>query len=258
MRRSSLMYLMFIACTVGAAGQSTGPATDHLAAHLIYVRGCTACHIPHRGAEVNETAKAPGASARSVILWGDDVTGLYEKTIATRGGKSAEVQRARVSTEAQEVSGLLTCLSCHDGNLAQRPVMKERSYERLPAHYGNTASIPTLVDDRGPNSVKDNPAGPSAQMNCGGTSDFDCTQTSGVVSMTGANMSRFVTNDRLFMKPGSRTKGDAVVCTTCHDPHVMNMVPEPGNSTPGLRADGYATMFFLSAAYHPKDSNPTP
>jgi hypothetical protein len=141
MRRSFLICLMLVARGVVADGQSTARSTDHLGAHLNNGRGCTACHIPHRGAEVNGTAKAPGSSARTAILWGEDVTSQYEETIESAGIKPAELVRA----ESPEVSGLLTCLSCHDGNFAPRPAIKERVYERLPANYEVSNSVPTLI-----------------------------------------------------------------------------------------------------------------
>ena len=47
-----------------------------------------------------------------------------------------------------------------------------------------------------------------------------------------------------------------VVCTTCHEPHVMNVVTVTKNSTSGLPAGNYATMFFLRAPYNPNDTNP--
>ena len=48
-----------------------------------------------------------------------------------------------------------------------------------------------------------------------------------------------------------------VVCTTCHEPHVMNVVTVTQNSNSGLPPGNYATMFFLRAPYNPNDTSPT-
>lgn len=259
MNRILLIALMFIAASVVAAGQLAAPTTDVLGAHLNYGRGCTACHSPHSGARGNGSAKAPDSSARSAALWGEDVTSLYGKTITSGGGKFVEVLPTSMSAGTPDVAGMLTCLSCHDGNFAQKPMMKNQVYERLPATYGISNSIPTLIQDSGASSgssVNEHPVGLSAKINCGGTSNWDCTQANGIVSMRGANSSRFVSNYGFFMKPGNYGNSAVVVCTTCHEPHVMNVVTVTSNSTSGLPAGRYSTMFFLRAPYNPNDSNP--
>jgi hypothetical protein len=52
-----------------------------------------------------------------------------------------------------------------------------------------------------------------------------------------------------------------VVCTTCHNPHLMNVVTVTSTSMSGLPAGTYATMLFLRAPYNPAsgtvDSNQT-
>jgi len=259
MKRCSLVALLVLAGAVVAAAQITKPSTDVLGAHLNYGRGCSACHAPHSGSAGNGSAKAAGSSAPSTLLWGEDATGLYGKTITTGGGKFVEVLPASLSATTPDVSGMLTCLTCHDGNYASGAMMKNRLYERLPSSYGNNTTVPTLLgssDAGAGNYLSDHPVGLSAKINCGGAGNWDCTQVNGVVSMTGASSKRFVSNYGFFVKPGSYGNSAVIVCTTCHEPHVMNVVSITAGSTSGLPAGNYATMFFLRGPYNPNDTNP--
>src|SRR6516225_3464797 len=129
MRRILLVSTMFFAGAGFAAAQVTQPSTDVLGAHLNYGRGCAACHSPHSGVLGNGNAKTADPSARGSILWGEDVTGLYGRTMVTGGGKFVEVLPTSMSAETPDVSGMLTCLGCHDGNYAQRAMMKNKVYE---------------------------------------------------------------------------------------------------------------------------------
>jgi hypothetical protein len=260
MNKSLSVTLAMLACAGFAAAQSgSSPSTDVLGAHLNAGRGCSACHAPHSGSSGNGNSRSTDPGSRNAILWGEDVTGLYGKTITSGGGKFTEVLPASMSAETPDVNGLLTCLSCHDGNYASGAVMKNKVYEALPASYGTSNSIPTLlgVDGTGTgNYINDHPVGLSAKLSCGGPSNWDCTESNGVVSMKGANSSRFVSNYGFFVKPGSYGNSAVVVCTTCHDQHVMNVVTVSSGSASGLPAGKYATMFFLRAPYNPGDSNP--
>jgi hypothetical protein len=258
MRRILLVSTMFFAGAGFAAAQVTQPSTDVLGAHLNYGRGCAACHSPHSGVLGNGNAKTADPSARGSILWGEDVTGLYGRTMVTGGGKFVEVLPTSMSAGTPDVSGMLTCLSCHDGNYAQRAMMKNKVYEAVPATYGVRNSIPTLIENNGSSSGSDmsaHPMGLSARINCGG-SNWDCTQSNGMVRMGGTHASKFVANYGFFVKPGSYGNNAVVVCTTCHDPHSMNVVTVTSGSTSGLPAGTYATMFFLRAPYNPSDTNP--
>jgi hypothetical protein len=253
---SVIVMLMVSACFAGA--QITKPSTDVLGAHLNYGRGGTACHSPHSGASGNGNARSVDAASGTAALWGEDVSSLYGKTITTGGGKFVEVLPASMSAGTPDVAGMLTCLGCHDGNYAPKAMMKNRVYEPLPTTYGISNAIPTLMGSSGTGAgsyINDHPMGLSARINCGG-SNWDCAQVNGVISMKGANSSRFVTNYGFFVKPGSYNNNSVVVCTTCHDPHAMNVVTINSNSTSGLPAGNYTTMFFLRAPYNPNDTNP--
>lgn len=252
--------LMFLAGAGFSSAQITSPSTDVLGAHLNYGRGCTACHSPHSGAYGNGSAKTSSPNSGNAILWGDDVTSLYGKTITTGGGKYVEVLPTSMSATTPDVNGMLTCLGCHDGNYASGAMMKNKVYEALPSTYGTANAVPTLLGNSGAslgNYISEHPVGLSAKLSCGGSSNWDCTQSNGVISMKGANSSRFVSSYGFFIKPGNYNNSAVVVCTTCHDQHVMNVVTVSSNSTSGLPRGNYATMFFLRGPYNPNDSNPS-
>ena len=254
MKRILLLALAVLAFAGFATAQITQPTTDVLGAHLNYGRGCTACHAPHSGAASNGHT---GASSGNTLLWGEDVSGLYGKTITTDGGKYVEVLPTSMSANSPDVSGMLTCLGCHDGNFAPAAMMKNKVYESLPSTYGNRNSIPTLLGSAGTGSyIGEHPMGLNATVDCGGASGWDCTQANGVISMRGAASSRFVSSYGFFVKPGVYNNKAVVVCTTCHNPHAMNVVTISRNSTSGLPPGNYATMFFLRAPYNPNDTNP--
>ena len=255
MIRIPVFFLMLFACGVFAAAQMAQPSSDILGAHLNYGRGCAACHSPHSGASGN--GKPANASMGNAILWGEDTSSLYGRTITTGGGKYVEVLPANMSATTPDAAGMLTCLSCHDGNFAPAAMMKNKVYENLPATYGNRNSVPTLIATPGQSSyISEHPMGLSATIGCGGAGNWDCTQVNGVISMKGYASSRFVSSYGYFVKPGAYNNTSVVVCTTCHDPHVMNVVNITRNSNSGLPPGTYATMFFLRAPYNPNDSNP--
>jgi hypothetical protein len=168
-----------------------------------------------------------------------------------------------------DVNGLLTCLSCHDGNYAQGAMMKDQVYETLPGTYGTYGKVPTLLGiapgtGGAPSYLQDHPVGLNAKVSCGGQYNWDCTQsaTTGAISMNGPNSSKFVTNYGFFTQPTAYqpptpTGGTApapvaiVVCTTCHNQHLMNVVKVTNGANSGLTSGFYATMFFINAPYNP-------
>lgn len=259
MKRLSLIVLMFLACAGFAAAQRMAPVSDVLGAHLNSGRGCTACHAPHNGTAGNGAAKAVDSASGTHILWGQDVTSVYGKTITTGGGNFVEVLPTSLSAATPDVDGMLTCLSCHDGNYASGAMMKNKLYETVPSTYGKSSEVPTLLGGSSSGSgnyLNEHPMGLSAKIKCGGSPNWDCTESNGVISMKGANSSRFVRNYGFFVQPVNYNNSAVIVCTTCHDEHVMNVVTVTSNSASGLPAGNYTTMFFLRAPYNPNDSNP--
>ena len=259
MKRNVFVALTLVAEAGMAIAQITSSSTDVLGAHLNYGRGCTACHASHGGASGNGNAKAAGSSGGNDLLWGYDVSSLYGKVIVTGGGKFVEVLPDSMSATTPDVNGMLICLSCHDGNYASSATMKNKVYETLPASYGTSNAIPTLLGNGGSgtgNYINDHPAGLSAKINCGGAGNWDCTHANGAISMKGERSSRFVSSYGFFVKPGNYNNAAVVMCTTCHEPHSMNVTVVTNGSMSGLPSGNYATMFFLRGPYNPSSSNP--
>lgn len=252
----SAFTLLLAACS--ASAQLTKVTTDVLGAHLNYGRGCSACHAPHSGSNGNGISSAGNSSSGNTSLWGVDASGLYGRTITTGGGKYVEVLPTSLSANTPDVSGMLVCLSCHDGNYATSSIMKNKVYEQLPRTYGNANQVPTLIGKNADGSssyLNDHPSGLSAAISCGG-SKWDCSISNGQVNMTGPNSAKFVKNYGFFVKPGNYNNSAVVVCTTCHEPHAMNVFTVNSGSASGLPQGTYATMFFLRGPYNPSDTNP--
>jgi len=259
MKKNFLVTLMFLAASSFAAAQiGASPSTDVLGAHLNYGRGCAACHAPHSGALGNGNAKTADTTTGDVALWGEDVGSLYGKTITSGNsehGNVVETLPGSWDAGTPDVTGLLTCLSCHDGNYAVGAMMKNKVYETLPATYGTLNDIPTLLGNEGAglgNYLNDHPVGLTAALTCGGTYDWDCTiDGTGKVQMTGAHSKQFVTNYGFFVSPSVYNNTPVVMCTTCHNQHLMNVVKVTNGPKSGLPTGYYATMFFIKAPYNP-------
>jgi hypothetical protein len=262
MKKSLIVMFMILAVASFAAAQISPPSTDVLGAHLNYGRGCAACHAPHSGAWGNGANKSGDTVSGQAILWGQDTGNLYGQTITTAGGRVEVLPTAAefVADTQPDVNGLLTCLSCHDGNWAQGAMMKDKVYETLPPTYGTYNNIPTLLGNDGDgagNYIANHPVGLNATVSCGGQWNWDCTETNGTISMTGPNSSKFVQNYGFFVSLSAYNNTAVVTCTSCHNQHIMNVVNiAAGAKNTGLPAGPYATMFFINSPYNPADANP--
>jgi hypothetical protein len=257
MKRIHLIGLMFLASASFAAAQITTTGDDVLGAHLNYGRGCAACHAPHSGAYGNGIAKTGDSGSGNLALWGEDVSSLYGKTITTgqsEHGSYVVALPGSLDPNDPTTAGVLMCLSCHDGNYAQGAMMKNKVYETLPATYGKSNDIPTLLgnDQTGTNNyLNDHPVGINAILTCGGTYDWDCKDNgNGTISMTGTNSAQFVKNYGFFVSLKAYNNKPTVMCTTCHNQHLMNVVSVNAKNS-GQPAGTYATMFFIRAPYNP-------
>jgi cytochrome c553 len=247
MHWNSLIASGFLIAAALVPAQIPTSRTDIMGAHVNYGRGCIACHAPASPALSNGTADRPQAAP---ALWGEDVTGFYEKTI--RMGEPAS-DDALPRPDSPDVSGVVACLSCHDGNYAPPAMMKNATYEKLPAAYGVPVAIPTLMGDSSPIAgllLENHPVGLTASIKCGGPESWDCYQSEGVVSMKGNRSSRFVSDYGFFVKPAEYNNTAVVVCTTCHQPHVRNVFTVGPGSRSGLPPGEYSTMFYLRGPYN--------
>ena len=252
-----LMLVLVVLCLgTFALAQIGAPTGDVLGAHLNYGRGCAACHSPHSGQAGNGAAHTQ--TVANSYLWGQDTTALLGKTI-TFSGNTVEVLPANLATGTPDVSGVLMCLSCHDGNYATGAMMKNVVYENVAVtgKYG-AAPIPTLMGNEAGlgvgNYLANHPVGLNAAVSCGGQYNWDCTETNGAISMNGPNSSQFVTNYGFFVSLSAYNNTAVVTCTSCHNQHLMNIVSVTNGKSSGLPTGFYQTMFFVRGPYNGANS----
>lgn len=239
-----------------ASAQVVPVRTDAMGAHLNYGRGCATCHQPHSGSTAKGVDQSDGDPAPGAIaLWGEDVTGFYAET-TRQSGVPADAD----PQDTPDVQGVVACLSCHDGNYASQAMMQDEIYEKLPPRFDAHGMIPTWFGQPqgmdAANLLGNHPVGLSTVMRCGGSEGWDCSQSEGVITMKGAKSSQFVKDYGFFVKPVEYNNTAVVVCTTCHEPHRMNIFSVGPGSRSGLPPGTYSTMFFLRGPYNPSGRNP--
>ncbi len=264
--KKAILIAMFVLALAGLAmAQNWSSPIDVLGAHNNQGRGCAGCHAPHSGSFGSGHGGA--ADAGSYALWGQDASPLYGATILFGdNGKYSEVLPASISSGSIEVGGILLCLSCHDGNVTQHNMMTGQSYEQAIGLLTNTAygskPIPTLLGNDGTttgNYTNDHPVGVNANIS---TTTAGLTWSGTSFSVTGPPFSTFVANygwpalapGKYSLPYGVNAAGKPfVVCTTCHNQHVMTVFTS--SATNQIMNDGggkyYATYFFINGPYNP-------
>jgi hypothetical protein len=291
-----LLSILIIAGLAAAQTYTEGKGLvgiDKLGAHQNGGRGCVGCHAPHSGARGNggTTTAITDSTTGDETLWGQDMGPLYGKVIATGNTGSYDVTLPANSTaDEAQTTGIMMCLSCHDGNVAKGAMMTNKAYEQsaglLPPGYG-PQPIPTLLGNDGTaagNYKNDHPIGPKATMQavgvasrlqltvCGTTACLQPKTTDTAymafynhygafnVSMKDSN-NGFYSGGRaqpVVIPSGATTPNTAyVVCTTCHTPHSMytfsgNVRNQDADpATTGIQSGTYPTYFFIAAPYNP-------
>jgi hypothetical protein len=294
-----LMVLFAVGMTMAQTyTQGTGlTGIDKLGAHQNGGRGCTGCHAPHSGAFGAGGNAITGKTvdinnAGNYALWGQDLGPLYGYTLNQGdkvSGGASYLTTLPVSGDffnfPEEISGIMMCLSCHDGNIAKGAMMTNKSYEQanglLPTGLYGPNAIPTLLGNDGTtagNYYNDHPIGPQATLGavgvasklkpatCGTGTGFYCFKDQG----TDANFTLFVSHYGL---PSITSNGHGspvaipdpnnpatayLLCTTCHTPHSMYIASANADAPiNGLTSGKYPSYWFIAAPYNP-GSNPTP
>lgn len=277
MRKAILVALLGLATAGYALGQNATSPVDVLGAHNNNGRGCAGCHSPHSGAFGSGHApKGSAADTGNYALWGQDASPLYGQTLAFGdNGSYVEVLPSSLTTNSDEVGGIMLCLSCHDGTVTATNMMTGHSYEQAIGLITNTAYgsslIPTLLGNDGTtagtgssiasNYNNDHPVGLNALIS---TSGNGLTWTGTAFSVTaGTPYAAFWSNygfPQLASNPWSGVFGSInagkpyVACTTCHNQHVMTIYAGPSKPTNlgaiQQTAGGfYTTFFFINAPY---------
>jgi hypothetical protein len=143
MKKALFIALLFVVAASLAVAQPSGPpTTDVLGAHLMYGRGCIGCHAPHGGDQANGGTTQTGDA--SYILWGEDTSVL---TGTVQFGDSYTYTFGKLNDGTPETTGILLCLSCHDGNLTKASMMKGTTYEAVTINGATTKTVhpPTLA-----------------------------------------------------------------------------------------------------------------
>jgi hypothetical protein len=266
-----MMLAVLVLLTAGMAmGQAWSSKVDVLGAHNNGGRGCAGCHAPHSGSFGSGHGGA--ADAGSYALWGQDASPLYGATIAFGdAGSFVEVLPNGIATGSQEVGGILLCLSCHDGNVTPKNMMANQSYEQSIGLLTNTTygskPIPTLLGSDGTtagNYSNDHPVGVQAEIS---TRNPGLVWAAGSFTVTpGSPYAQFVANYGWpALAPGKWSNpwgvngagNPYVLCTTCHNQHVMTVYTSSKSSP--IAGDGggkyYATYFFVNGPYNPNINN---
>ena len=265
MKKSILAVLFVLAFAGMMIAQTASSTVDVLGAHNNQGRGCAGCHAPHSGSFGSGHAGA--ADTGSYALWGQDASPLYGATVAFGDdGSYVEVLPTTIASGSQEVGGILLCLSCHDGNVTPKNMMVNQSYEQViglltnPAYGGG--KIPTLLGSDGSgagNYTNDHPVGLNATIRSGNGLVFAANKFTVTPSTPYA---QFVANygwpalapGKWSAPTGVNPSGQPyVLCTTCHNQHVMTVYTSSAASP--IAGDGggkyYATFFFINGPYNP-------
>jgi len=271
MKRIAVVVLLILAVAGYASAQVTSPTQDVLGAHNIYGRGCVGCHAPHSGAAGNGGKSS--ANSGNLALWGEDMSPLYGQTLGFGNAASYSVTLPNYLTGGYPASpdgyfDIISCLSCHDGNLAKVGMMKGTTVETVTI-YGAVFNPPTLLGNDGStpgNYANDHPVGPTANVGCGGPYNWDCTITAtGAITFSGPNSTQFIADyydvtsgsgplANIVKVPGTTagymgatTSNSWVTCTTCHDQHDM-LYFNTGLAAPNTIKP---THFFVRGWYDP-------
>jgi hypothetical protein len=267
MKKAMLVVMLVFAFAGFMMAQNWSSTVDVLGAHNNQGRGCAGCHAPHSGSF--GSGHGGGADAGSYALWGQDASPLYGKTIAFGdAGRYTELLPANITSGSQEVGGILLCLSCHDGQVTPSNMMTNKSYEQTIGLLTNTTygtqPIPTLLGNDGTtagNYTNDHPVGTNATIS--DMSAFGLTfNGTKMVLGPGTPYAQFVANYGYpALAPGKWSQPFGVngagkpyvLCTTCHNQHVMTVYTSSASSP--IVGDGggkyYATYFFVNGPYNP-------
>jgi hypothetical protein len=193
---------------------------DKLGAHQNGGKGCVGCHAPHSGARGNggniNGPNVTDPNTGNYALWGQDLGPLYNQTLkfGDDGDYAITLPASSIADESI-TTGVMMCLSCHDGNIAKGAMMTNQAYEQssgllatyLPNRYG-PYRIPTLLGNDGTaagNYENDHPIGPDANLLAVGLVDHTNANTAKWVSrvnlVPGGCASHGVANDCLQPNP---------------------------------------------------------
>lgn len=245
-RAGAIAFFLF-AATVCAGGQ----VRDSFGPHVDASRGCMLCHAHH--------SERAGISGQG--LWGKNADPAYGDAVGLSDESQMVAVRAKAGGGGESTAGVVSCLSCHDGNLTPENMMESASYEAQVGLLAGTQysgqkaySLLEAVD-----APRQHPVGPSARIPVGNGLIW----SNGSFTVTPASpYARFVASygwpalaprNRLPGQVASDAGKPYVVCTTCHNQHFYNVYVSRRESP--IASDGggesYTTFFFVNGPYNP-------
>jgi hypothetical protein len=260
--------------------------------------GCHAPHSGGRGGGGNAATNAAAfndPNSGNDALFGQDLTPVYGMTLQMGdGGRFVETIPTFAAGD-EEIRGIAMCLACHDGNIAKGAMMQNASWEQqynlLPTGIYGTRTIPTLLGNDGStagNYNNDHPVGVQATLGAARTVTNNATTTpltvtiatvnnvlgiQNIVATPGTGYANFAANYGFpaiagtswswgVANPAGNTdpRNVFLLCTTCHNQHVMYIYKAPGGKQTGAAIDGgiYPTYFFVNGPYNPGAGNANP
>jgi len=312
MKKLTLALLFVALVGTWAMAQYTGtalgnlnyiPTTDVMGAHENGGRGCAGCHAPHSGGRGSGGNIVLGSSTQTGYgltgagtaegdtgLWGTDPNPIetgYAGGVITFAGSYPVTIAGLTWSSGALFTGVVTCLSCHDGNVSKGAMMSGYSYEQSWGllNFANsagsngaaqvklygTAPIPTLLGNDGGtlgDYANDHPIGPKANLGAvaaaalanGLTVTVSGTKATYTVA-TGTTYGNFVASYGIpAVHSMAVTSGDTagtdvfVVCTTCHDQHVQNVYSQLAHGAQpifGGTVPQAAKIFYTNGPYNP-------
>lgn len=249
-----LVVVFAASMAVAAVNSNWQSPVDVQGAHNNHGRGCTGCHIPHSGPAGNGGADQTGFTG-NLALWGQAPGQLAGATINFGdAGEWAETLPSSDQATTPDLGNLLLCLTCHDGNLAKGAMMTgivDWASEGLnPANLGYASpNVPTWLgnDNSGTNNYQnDHPVGLNATVSCGGY-NWDCTIDANGNVVPGPLQTQFIANYGWTVKTYAYNAKPTVMCTTCHNQHVMTVYKGKIANVSGY----YQTYFGIRGYYNP-------
>ncbi|MGA2920885.1 MAG: hypothetical protein ABSE28_07250 [Candidatus Sulfotelmatobacter sp.] len=268
MKRAMLVIIFILAVSGLMLAQNASSTVDVLGAHANQGRGCAGCHSPHSGSWGSGHAQTTGNDTGNYALWGQDASPLYGHTLAFGdSGRYVEVLPGSLTAGGTEVSGIMLCLSCHDGQVTATNMMTNYSYEQRIGLLTNSAyggaHIPTLLGNDGTtagNYNNDHPVGVNALISTT-ANGLVWNGANAFILTPGSPYAAFVANYGYpELAPGAHgspfgvntANKPYVACTTCHNQHVMTIYTASSASPIGGASSGfYNTLFFVNAPYNP-------
>lgn len=258
MKKVLFVLLAVVTLAAMAAAQvnsNYASPVDVQGAHNNHGRGCTGCHVPHSGPSGNGGTSS-AAFEGNLALWGQNPGALAGTTINFGdAGEWAEALPANDQATTPDLGGVLLCLSCHDGNQAVGAMMTgtvDWASEGLnPGALGYaSANVPTWLAKDGSaatgNYYNDHPVGLNATYACGGY-NWDCTVDATGKVIPGPLMTKFVANYGQTASFSVYNNQPVVLCTTCHNQHVMTVYKGTIAGVKGY----YQTQFGIRGYYNP-------